>query len=310
MMNNKKSKILVLGAAGLVGTSLVKKLREQGYENIISLDKEELDLIQQSEVEIYFCHTRPDIVFFAAAVVGGIQENIASPVDFILGNLTIQTNVFNAVAKYPPKQFINFGSNCIYPSSIDTAISERQLLTGLVEETNGPYAIAKIAGIKTLEAFRMQFNYNFYTVIPANLYGPNDLFDSDKSHVISGIISRMTKAMENNEPEFNVWGSGNVLREFLYVEDLACACIKLMESESVHPSLINIGSGVEVSIKELVRKIKERLGYEGEILFDKTKPDGIKRKFLDSSYINGLGWNPKIKMNEGLKKTITWYQNS
>jgi GDP-L-fucose synthase len=304
----KNAKILVLGGRGLVGTTLVQQLLKQGYENVISLGRQELDLLNQKNVTEYFSQQKPEFVFFAAAKVGGIKENIESPANFILENLTIQNNVFNAVASFPPKKLIFFGSNCIYPSSVETSIQENQLLTGPIESTNESYAIAKIAGIKTLEAMRRQFNYNFTTVIPACLYGPNDLFDSEKSHVISGLISRMTKAMNSNDSEFCVWGSGKVFREFLFVEDLAIACIKLMESGDTHPAIINIGSGEEISIKDLVIKIQMKLGFTGKIYFDTNKPDGVKRKFLNSSYINEFGWKPITTIDEGLNKTISWYQ--
>lgn len=306
---NKTDKILILGGTGLVGTHLTINLKKKGFLNVTSVGSKSLNLLKQWDVEQFFSKNSPDYIFFAAAKVGGIKANTSSPATFILDNLTMQNNVFRAVVKHRPKKIFFFGSNCIYPKSIVRAFQESDLLNGPIEETNEAYAIAKIAGIKSIEAIRKQYGLKCSTIIPASLYGPNDNFDSENSHVIAGLISRMTKAILNNEDKFLVWGSGEALREFLFADDLADICVNLMESEEDQPSIINIGSSEEVSIKDLVKMIQELLGFEGEVIFDSKKPEGVKRKLLSCEFSKDYHSKPLTKLNDGLKETIRWYQN-
>lgn len=306
---NTTDKILILGSKGLVGSAIVRQLRKQQYQFLLTPTRGELDLLDQSSVMKYFKENKPDFVFQAAAKVGGIIANNEYKADFIFENLTIQNNVFGAAHKTPPKRLLFLGSSCIYPKNCPQPIKEEYLLTSELEPTNEPYAIAKIAGLKTAESFRKQYGHEFISVMPTNLYGPNDNFDKKNSHVIPGLISRMHEAKKNNEKVFQVWGSGTPRREFLYVDDLALACLHIMRHSSKLPDWMNIGTGQDISIAELAFKIKKLIDYQGSIEFDKSKPDGTLRKLLDVTKINSLGWKPQVSLDEGLLEVLQSYEH-
>lgn len=305
---NKDSRILILGSRGLVGSAIVRELRKQNYTRLMTPVREELDLMCQSKVFQYFEVSRPEYVFMAAAKVGGIHANNEFKADFIYQNLTIQNNVFGAAWKYSIKRLLFLGSSCVYPKDCPQPIKEDYLLSGSLEKTNEPYAVAKIAGLKTAESFRNQYGCEFYSVMPTNLYGPNDNFHPENSHVIPGLIARMTEAKKNGRKVFKAWGTGNPKREFLYVDDMAHACVFLMAYSGELPDLINIGSGSDISIKELTEIIKRLIDFRGEIQFDNSKPDGTKRKLLDVSKIKSLGWSHKVDLEEGLKSVVEAYE--
>ena len=307
---NQNSKILVLGGNGLVGSALVRRLRKDGYENVLAPRRSELNLLSQSSTLDYFEKMKPEYVFLAAAKVGGIFANNTYRADFIFENLQIQNHTFEASFKNKVKRLLFLGSSCIYPKNAPQPLKESCLLTSPLEETNEPYAIAKIAGLKTAESFRRQYGCEYYSVMPTNLYGESDNFHLENSHVIPGLIARMQIAKENKMPEFKVWGSGKPLREFLYIDDMAEACIHVMKLETPIPDLINIGSGEEISIFDLAHLIKEIIGYNGSISFDPSKPDGTMRKLMDNSLIKSLGWSPQHNLKQGLEKTIAFYLNS
>lgn len=302
-------KILVLGSRGLVGSGLVRYLKKQGYQNILTPTRETLNLLRQVEVEDFFKNQRPEYVLMAAAKVGGIHANNTYRADFIFENLQIQNNIFGAAWKYPVKKLLFLGSSCIYPKLAENPIKEESLLTGPLEPTNEPYAIAKIAGVKTAESFRRQYQSPFYSVMPTNLYGPNDNYDLNNSHVIPGLIARMYLAKKENKPTFSVWGSGKPRREFLHVDDLSAACIFLMNQTQEIPDLLNIGCGNDISIAELATLIKNELHYTGELIFDTSMPDGTMRKRLSIERIKALGWEPKISLELGIKEVVTEYLN-
>ena len=260
----------------------------------------ELDLKNQNATDIFFKENKPEYVFLAAAKVGGIVANSTYGADFIYNNLIIQTNVINAAHTNGVKKLLFLGSSCIYPRQSPQPIKEEYLMTGLLEPTNEPYAIAKIAGLKMCDAFRSQYGCNFISVMPTNLFGPNDNYDLQNSHVLPGLLRKMIVAKTNADPYVNVWGTGNPRREFLHVDDLADACVFLMQTYN-NPGWINIGVGEDVSIKELAEIIKDVVGYEGEIAFESDKPDGTPRKLLDVSLINSLGWKSKIELREGIE---------
>lgn len=307
---NKESKILVLGSRGLVGSAIVRELRNNGFGNLLTPVREDLDLSDQSEVFNYFEKYRPEYVFMAAAKVGGIQANNEFRADFIYENLIIQNNVFGAAWKNPVKRLLFLGSTCIYPKECPQPIKEEYLLTGPLEQTNEPYAIAKIAGVKTAESFRRQYGCPFYSVMPTNLYGPNDNFHPENSHVIPGLISRMTEAKNLEAPVFNAWGTGRPRREFLFVNDMAKACIHIMNYQGEIPDLVNIGTGEDISIKELVHLVAEVVGYNGEIRFDTSKPDGTMRKVTDITRVLKLGWKPSVTLKDGLKESVDFYNQT
>lgn len=304
---NRSEKVLVLGGTGLVGSSIKKKLEERGYKNVLAPKRNELDLFSQKSVDKYFKQHNPNHVIDAAARVGGIHANDNYRADFIHHNLIIQDNLFKASFENDVDKFLFLGSSCIYPRLCQQPIKEEYLLTGPLEETNEPYAIAKIAGLKVAENYNRQYNKNYFSVMPTNLYGENDNFHPENSHVIPGIVNRMFEAKKNKHPKFEAWGSGNPFREFLYVEDLAEACIFLMELDKKLPYWINIGTGQEISIKDLTHLIAKIMGYEGEIVFDTSKKDGTPRKLLDVTKLHSLGWKHKVSLEEGLRKVITHY---
>ena len=309
----KNSKIFLAGHKGLVGAAILRNLLSNGYCNIITRTHDELDLTAQIDVDRFFAEYRPEYVFLAAAKVGGILANNTYPADFIYSNTMIQTNVIHSSYVYHAKKLLFLGSACIYPRDCPQPIKEEYLLRGYLEKTNEPYAIAKISGIHMCRAYNKQYKTNFISVMPNNLYGVNDNFDLETSHVLPALIRKFSEAkmlMEKGESaSVNIWGTGTPKREFLYVDDLADACVFLMNTYNDN-EIINIGSGQEVSIKELALLIKKVVGYKGEIFFDPTKPDGTPRKFLDISRLNELGWKSRTGLLEGVKKTYQWYMEN
>jgi GDP-L-fucose synthase len=305
----KSDKILVLGSRGLVGSAIVRELTKLGYTQILTPVRPELDLLNQNDVLNYFEKNRPDHVVLAAAKVGGIHANNVYRADFIFENLTIQNNVVQAAFKFNVDRFLFLGSSCIYPKNAPQPMREDCLLTSPLEPTNEPYAIAKIAGLKMIESFRRQYGKNWYSVMPTNLYGINDNYHPENSHVIPGLIARMKKAIDEKAPTFSVWGTGNPRREFLYVDDMARACIHMMNLEGDIPHFVNVGTGEDVSIKELAFMIKDLMGFQGEITFNPNQPDGTLRKLLDVSLIHSLGWKHEVALKDGLKKSIEFYLN-
>ncbi|MDQ0972180.1 GDP-L-fucose synthase [Neobacillus niacini] len=305
----KNSRIYVAGHNGLVGSAIVRSLHRKGYKNIIGKAHKELDLTNQAAVEDFFREETIEYVFLAAAKVGGIGANNAYPADFIMDNLLIECNVIKSAFNHKVKKLLFLGSSCIYPKMCPQPIKEEYLLTGPLEPTNEAYALAKISGLKMCSYYKEQYGMNFISAMPTNLYGPNDKFDSKDSHVIPAIISKMEAAKQLNKPIVQLWGTGTPLREFLYVDDMAEACVYLMENyDGVEH--INIGTGREISIQNLAELIKRIVGYKGEILFDPSMPDGTPRKLLDISKIKKLGWRPKISLEEGLKITYDSYINN
>ncbi len=303
---DKKEKIYVAGHTGLVGSALLGKMRAANYANIVSKTHKELDLTRQAEVEAFFATERPSFVILCAARVGGIYANSTFPGDFIYENLAIQTNVIHASRIYGVKKLLFFGSACSYPRECPQPMREEYFLTGPVEPTNEPYAVAKIAGIKMCEAYNRQYGANFICAVPTNAYGPHDNFDPKDSHVIPALLRRFHEAGKRNEKTVQIWGSGSPLREFIYVEDLADAVLFLMERyNGADP--VNVGSGQEISIRELAFLVKDVTGYAGEVVFDSSRPDGSPRKALDTSRMRQLGWEAKTLLEEGLLKTYKWY---
>lgn len=307
---NKDDRILVLGSRGMVGSAILKELRESGFTNILHPVREELDLLRQLDVEEYFEREKPEYVFLAAAKVGGILANDRYRADFIFENLQIQQNVFNAAFKSKTPNLLFLGSSCIYPKNAPQPLKEEYLLTSPLEPTNEPYAIAKIAGLKTAESFRRQYGFNWISVMPTNLYGTNDNFHLENSHVIPGLIARLTKAKTEDAKIFKVWGSGKPKREFLFVDDMAKACIHFMKAEGNKPDFVNLGTGEDIEIGELAKLIAEKVGFKGEIQFDSSKPDGTMRKLLDISRIKNMGWKPEVSLEKGLDLVISHYQKN
>lgn len=303
---NKDSKIYVAGHRGLVGSAIVRELNKKGYSNIIGKTHKELDLMDAVAVENFFKEEKPEYVFLAAAKVGGIYANSTYPADFIYENLQIQNNVIGNAHKYGVKKLMFLGSSCIYPKMCPQPIKEEYLLSGYLEETNEAYALAKIAGLKMCQYFNKQYGTNFISVMPTNLYGPYDNFHPEHSHVMPALIRRFHEAKVNGAKEVVVWGSGKPLREFLYSEDMADACIYLMENYEGN-DFFNIGTGKEITIKGLAELIKEVVGYDGEIVWDSSKPDGTPRKLLDVSRLESQGWKYKMELKDGVKEAYEWY---
>ncbi|MFN6087480.1 MAG: GDP-L-fucose synthase family protein [Cyclobacteriaceae bacterium] len=296
----KSSKIYVAGHRGMVGSAIVRKLQAEAYTNLVLRTSSELDLRNQSQVENFFTSEKPEYVFLAAAKVGGIMANNTYRADFLYENLMIESNVIHQSYVHKVKKLLFLGSSCIYPKLAPQPLKEEYLLSGYLEETNEPYAIAKIAGIKLCESYRRQYGCNFISAMPTNLYGPNDNYDLEKSHVIPALIRKFHEAKVNNSPSVAVWGSGKPLREFMHVDDLAEACLFLIKKYD-SSVFINIGSGVELSIKELAQLIRTVVGFSGQITWDTTKPDGTPRKLMDTSKMGSLGWNFKINLKDGLE---------
>ena len=296
----KKSKIFVAGHRGMVGSAIVKDLENQGYTNIIYKTSSELNLINQQAVASFFESEKPEYVFLAAAKVGGIIANNTYRADFIYENILIQSNVIHQSYLNNVKKLLFLGSTCIYPKLAPQPLKEDYLLTGLLEETNEPYAIAKIAGIKMCDAYRDQYDCNFISVMPTNLYGFNDNYDLQNSHVLPALLRKFHEAKINNQSQVEVWGTGDPLREFLHASDMANACVYLMQNYN-EKGFVNIGTGIEISIKDLAHLIKKVVGYKGDIIFDSSKPNGTPRKLTDITKITNLGWKYKIELEEGIR---------
>ena len=303
---NKSDKIYVAGHNGMVGSAIIRKLKMAGYSNILVRSSKELDLRNQRHVEEFFQSEKPDYIFLAAAKVGGILANNTYKASFMYDNLSIQNNVIHAAYKYHVKKLLFLGSSCIYPKFADQPIIEESLLTSELEPTNEPYAIAKIAGLKMCQFYREQYNCNFISLMPTNLYGPNDNFDLKNSHVLPALLRKFHEAKINKNSSVTLWGTGNPLREFLHVNDLAKACIHFMLSYN-EKSPVNIGTGKDISIHELATEIKKIVGFKGEILWDKNKPDGTPRKLLDVTKAKQSGWESSITLLDGIRMTYDWY---
>lgn len=303
----KNSKIFVAGHKGMVGSAVVRQLEKQGYHNIITVPKRTVDLTKQEDVENWFKFNVPEYVFLCAAKVGGIVANKTQPASFIQENLDIQNNVIKHSHLYGVKKLLFLGSSCIYPKMAKQPITEDQLLTGLLEPTNEAYAIAKIAGLKMCQFYNQQYGTQFMSCMPTNLYGVNDNFHPENSHVIPGLIHKFIQAKKFNLKTVECWGTGSPKREFLYVDDMASACIHIMNNYKDYNSTINVGVGEDISIYDLANMIASYVGWQGEIKWDTTKPDGTPRKILDVSKLKALGWEPKTSLKEGLLTTITWY---
>ncbi len=303
------SKIYVAGHNGLVGSAIVRRLRGIGFNQLILKSRSELDLTNSAAVDVFFSAENPEYVFLAAAKVGGIQANSETPAEFIRDNLAIQLNVIDSAYKAGVKKFLFLGSSCIYPKHAPQPIKEEYLLTGSLEPTNYAYAIAKIAGIKMCDAYREQYGFNTISVMPTNLYGPGDNFDLENSHVLPALIRKFHDAKLSNAENVTIWGTGAPKREFLFVDDLADACIFLMRSYN-SVDIINVGTGEELSIAELATVIVDIVGFSGHLIFDSSKPDGTPRKLLDVSKLAGLGWSPKVSLVDGIKLTFESYSKS
>ena len=306
---NKDSKIYVVGHRGMVGSAIHRKLLGLGYTNIITRTSSELDLRVQEPVNEFFEMERPDYVFLAAAKVGGIMANNLYRADFLYENLMIQSNVIHSAYATRVSKLMFLGSSCIYPKLAPQPMKEEYLLTGLLEQTNEPYAIAKIAGIKMCDAYRAQYGCNFISVMPTNLYGPNDNYDLQNAHVLPTLIRKFHEAKQNGDPAVTIWGTGTPMREFLHADDLASACVYLMENYN-EEGLVNIGTGMDVTITDLAMLIKEIVGYECTLVYDHTKPDGTPRKLMDVTKLTNLGWKYSIELKEGLEQVYNDYQSS
>jgi GDP-L-fucose synthase len=304
-----QDKIYIAGHRGMVGSALVRKLEKEGFTNIIFRTSSELDLRNQVAVNALFEKERPDHVFLAAAKVGGILANNTYRAEFIYDNLMVQCNVLQAACLAGVKKLLFLGSSCIYPKLAPQPLKEEYMLTGLLEPTNEPYAIAKIAGIKMCDAYRSQYGCNFISVMPTNLYGPNDNYDLDNSHVLPALIRKFHEAKLSGEPEVVLWGSGRPRREFLHVDDLADACYFLMQRYD-EPGLINIGTGEDIEIIELARLVKKIVGYDGEIKHDLSKPDGTPRKLMDVSKLHKMNWKARISLEDGISRVYEDFSNS
>jgi GDP-L-fucose synthase len=302
----RRSKIFVAGHTGLVGSTLVRRLQRDGYENLVARSRAELDLTRADQVDAFFNEERPDYVFLAAARVGGILANSTRPVEFLRENLLIELNVLHAAVVAGVRRLLFLGSSCIYPKHAPQPIDEECLLTGPLEPTNESYAIAKIAGVKLCEAYTRQHGVEFISVMPTNLYGPGDNFDLETSHVLPALIRKFHEAKSEGRGEVEVWGTGSPLREFMHVDDMTDACIFLMNHPSP-PDLINVGVGRDISIRELAELIAEIVGFNGRLVFDTTKPDGTPRKLLDVSRLAALGWHPRVPLREGIARTYEWF---
>jgi len=308
----KNAKIYVAGHRGMVGSAIIRKLKEEGFENIIFRTSSELDLRNQQAVSDFFQKEKPDYVFLAAAKVGGILANNTYRAEFLYDNLMIQSNIIDSAHKAGVTKLMFLGSSCIYPKLAPQPLKEEYLLTGELEPTNEPYAIAKIAGIKMCDAYRAQYGSNFISVMPTNLYGPNDNYDLEKSHVLPALIRKFHEAKKNKEPHVMMWGTGTPKREFLHVDDLAAACFYLMQTYN-ESGLVNIGTGEDIAIKDLALTIKNIVGYEGEIKHDLDKPDGTPRKLMNVDKLSNAGWTASIPLKEGIEMvydgliTKDWY---
>jgi len=305
----KNSKIFIAGHRGLVGSAIVRALEKKGFTNILTRTHKELDLTNQQAVAGFFAEEKPDYVFLSAAKVGGIMANKTYPADFIYNNLSIQSNIIHSAYINKVKKLLFLGSSCIYPKLCPQPIKEEYLLTSELEPSNKAYAIAKIAGIIMCQSYNEQFGTNFISLMPTNLYGTNDNFDLQNSHVLPAMIRKFHDAKIENKSNVTLWGTGSAMREFLHVDDLADASLFLMENYN-ESSIVNVGTGEDETIKELAEKIKQVVGYEGEIIWDTTKPDGTPRKLLDVSKIHNLGWKHTIPLHEGITATYEWFKEN
>jgi GDP-L-fucose synthase len=302
----KNARIYIAGHAGLAGSAILRRLKKDKYTDIITRTRDELDLTRQADVEGFFKKERPQFVFLAAAKVGGIQANISYPAQFLYENMAIQGNVIHSAYLCGVKKLLFFGSACAYPAQSPQPIKEKYLLSGYLEPTNEAYAAAKIGGIKLCQAYSRQYGVNFICAMPANIYGPGDNFDPGESHVIPALLKKFHAAKLEKADSVNIWGTGKPLREFIYVDDLSGACIFLMEHYN-EPEIINIGTGKEVSVRDLAYLIKDIAGFKGKIIFDAKSPDGAPRKVLETSRLMNLGWQAKTTLKDGIKKTYKWY---
>lgn len=309
LVMDKQSKVYVAGHLGLVGSAIVRDLKSKGYINLIERTSKQLDLRDQRAVQQFFEQEQPEYVFLAAAKVGGILANSTYPAQFLYDNIVIQSNVIEAARQYDVKKLLFLGSTCIYPKLAPQPLKEEYLLTGELEPTNEPYALAKISGIKMCNAYNKQYGSNFISVMPTNLYGSNDNFDLQNSHVLPALIRKIHEAKVNGSSTVTIWGTGTPLREFLHADDLADACIYLMENCTADDigEFVNISTGKEVSIKELAVLLCDTIGFEGELLFDKSKPDGTPRKLTDVTKLHQLGWHHQIELKEGVQDAYQWY---
>jgi GDP-L-fucose synthase len=314
---NLNDKIYIAGHRGLVGSAIVRQLESRGFTNLLIRTHKELDLTNQAQVQVFFKQEKPDYVILAAAKVGGIYANNAYPADFIYQNVMIEANVINSAYENKIKRLLFLGSTCIYPKAVEQPMREEALLTDVLEPTNEPYALAKIAGIKLCESYNRQYGTDFRSVMPTNLYGANDNFHPENSHVIPALMQRFHQAKLDNDPEVVVWGTGNAMREFLYVDDMAEASLFVLElDEKIYQantksmlSHINVGTGKDITIREMAETMKQVVGFKGELVFDATKPDGSPRKLIDVSRLKNMGWNYTVDLTEGLNKTYMWYKN-
>jgi GDP-L-fucose synthase len=302
MSVEKSDKIYIAGHRGMVGSAIWRALEAKGYTNLIGASSKELDLRRQVDVEAFFEREKPAVVVLAAAKVGGIMANNIYRADFLYDNLAIQNNVIHSAWKNETKKLLFLGSSCIYPKMAEQPLKEESLLSGFLEPTNEPYAIAKIAGIKMCESYRRQYNCNFISAMPTNLYGPNDNYDLNNSHVLPALIRKMHEAKVQQKSEVEIWGTGSPLREFLHVDDLAAACVFLLE-EYNDELFVNVGFGSDVSIRDLAFLVKKIVGFDGELRFNTDKPDGTPKKLMDSSRINSMGWSPQITLEAGIAST-------
>ncbi|MCG7949038.1 MAG: GDP-L-fucose synthase [Candidatus Thiodiazotropha taylori] len=302
----KHSRIYVAGHRGLVGAAVVQSLKKGGWTNLLVRTHDELDLTDQSKVQNFFLTEKPEYVFLAAAKVGGIHANNSYPVDFIVDNLSIELNVISAAFTHGVKRLMFLGSSCIYPKHCFQPIKEEYLLTGSLEPTNEPYAIAKIAGIKMCQSYNRQYGTDFVSVMPTNLYGPNDNFDLESSHVLPALIRKFHEAKEQGDENVTIWGTGKPRREFLYVEDMADACIYIMNKQGFN-DVVNIGVGEDITIGDLARLVGEVVGFEGNLIFDKNKPDGTPQKLLDVTRLSSLGWQAQTSLKDGIQATYQWF---
>jgi GDP-L-fucose synthase len=302
----KTDSIFVAGHRGLAGGAIYRELQQAGYSNLLTRTRAEVDLRQRDSVQKFFAEQRPQVVVVAAAKVGGIKANNDFPVEFLIENLAIQNNIIEAAHDHGAEKLLFLGSSCIYPKLAPQPIPESALLTGALEPTNEPYALAKIAGIKLCQSYAREYGRNFISAMPTNLYGPGDNFDLMSSHVLPALLRKVHEARERGDSTVPVWGTGTPRREFLHVHDLASACRFLLENYD-QPEIVNVGFGSDVTIRELVELICEIVGFKGELVFDASKPDGTQRKLLDTSRLTKLGWRPQISLREGIQETYAWY---
>ncbi len=305
----RNDKIYIAGHRGMVGSAIVRRLEKDGYTNILVRTSAELDLREQKAVNDFFAEEKPDYVFIAAAKVGGIVANNTYRADFIYENLMIQSNIIHTSYQHKVKKLLFLGSSCIYPKMAPQPLKEEYILSGYLESTNQPYAIAKLAGIEMCDAYRVQYGCNFISAMPANLYGPNDNYDLEKSHVLPAVLRKCINAKRHGLPRVELWGSGTPMREFLHVDDLADACLFLMKNYN-EKGIVNVGTGEDQTISEMAGIIKKTVGYDGDIFFDKTRPDGVPRKVLDISKLDLMGWKSKIKLEDGITKVYDEIKNN